>query len=118
MSGRILVAEDEALIAMQLEADLQDAGHEVVGPCLSLGACMDMLDGAPIDAAVLDVDLGGADVFPVAKVLSERGVPFVFHTGSAAHDKILARFPDSRIFTKPTDVRFMLARLGLYGVTG
>ena len=54
MSLRILVAEDEALIAMQIEMDLEDAGYSVVGPCLSLDDCMKALKTEKIDAAVLE----------------------------------------------------------------
>ena len=113
MTISILVAEDEALIAMQIEMDLEDAGYVVVGPCMSLEEAMEALERETIDAAVLDVDLAGFDVFPVAEVLKDRGTPFVFHTGRGSHDKIKARFPDASICTKPAEVTLLLRELDL-----
>lgn len=113
MGVNILVAEDEAMIAMQIEMDLEDAGYTVVGPCMSLDACLGALETERIDAAVLDVDLAGFDVFPVAFKLEERRTPFVFHTGRGSHTKIKAKFPDVPIYTKPTEVTLLLRKLDL-----
>ena len=86
LSGkRVLVVEDEALVAMLLEDELRDAGAEVVGPAVSLGHALRLIDGAAADgglsAAVLDVNLHGTAVMPVADRLSELDVPFLFVTG-------------------------------------
>lgn len=113
MSVHILVAEDEALIAMQIEMDLEDAGYKVVGPYMSLERCLEAVEKEQIDAAVLDVDLAGFDVFPLAYKLEENGVPFVFHTGRGSHDKILSRFPDATICIKPAEVINLLRGLNL-----
>ncbi len=113
MSIPILVAEDEALIAMQIEMDLLDAGYDVVGPCMSVEAALQASSDDRIGAAVLDVDLAGFDVFPVAHRLQRRGVPFVFHTGRGSHDKILSHFPDAPICTKPAEVAVLLRKLDL-----
>lgn len=113
MSVNILVAEDEAMIAMQIEMDLEDAGYTVLGPHMSLQACMDALEKERIDAAVLDVDLAGFDVFPFADELQKRGTPFVFHTGRGSQDKIWERFPDAPICTKPAEVTLLLRKLDL-----
>ncbi len=110
---RILIAEDEALIAMQIEMDLEDAGYRVVGPYLSLPTCLEALKTERIDAAVLDVDLAGFDVFPVADQLQEAQTPFVFHTGRGSHERILARFPDAPICKKPAEVTNLLKQLNL-----
>ena len=80
-SCRILVVEDEAMVAMMLEDMLSDLGCDVVGPAASLAAGLDLARTASIDAAVLDVNLAGQKVFPIADALTERGVPFVFATG-------------------------------------
>ncbi|MEO8813456.1 MAG: response regulator [Caulobacteraceae bacterium] len=79
---RILVVEDEAMIAMLMEDMLADLGCVVIGPAYSLESAMEMA-AAPmaIDAAVLDVNLGGKSSFDVADALKARGVPAIFSTG-------------------------------------
>lgn len=81
---RILVIEDEYLIAMELKRWLREAGVAVIGPVPSVDEALDLIeDGATLDAAVLDVDLGSGDTsYPVADRPAELGVPFLFATGS------------------------------------
>ncbi len=83
LSGRrVLLAEDEMLVAMDLEGQLTGLGCEVVGPVSTVAAGLELVDaGAPIDAAVLDVSLKGERVFPLAEALRARDVPFLFLTG-------------------------------------
>ena len=78
---RLLVVEDEALIAMLVEALLQEHGHTIVGPAARVAAALKLAESETLDAAVLDVNLAGEPVFPVADVLARRGVPIVFLTG-------------------------------------
>lgn len=79
---RVLVAEDEPLVALELETRLQEMGFTVVGPAATLQDAMQLAtSGAPLQAAVLDVNLGGQAVFPVADLLVRRGVPVIFATG-------------------------------------
>lgn len=83
LSGRrILVVEDESLVAMLLETILEDMGCTPIGPASSVeeGEAM-ARDTADLDAALLDVNVAGRQVFPVAEALKARGVPFVFSTG-------------------------------------
>jgi CheY-like chemotaxis protein len=99
---RVLIVEDEALVALDLELAFEDEGVEVVGPALNLRDALSHLgSGAWIDGAVLDVDLGGKDVFPVAEILRARGVPFVFHTGHATRESLDRLFPGVTVCTKP-----------------
>lgn len=77
---RVLIVEDAVLLALELEAGLQEAGAIVAGNAAELEEGMDML-GLDIDAAVLDANLNGASVAPLAEALRARGVPFVFATG-------------------------------------
>ena len=79
---RVLVVEDESLVAMLLETILEDMGCTPVGPASNIddGAAM-ARDTTELDAALLDVNVAGRQVFPVAEVLKARGVPFVFSTG-------------------------------------
>ena len=81
---RILIVEDEALVAMLVEDALLDAGAEVVGPVATVAEAMALLDTAAPDAAVLDLNLAGETSTPVADVLATRGVPFVVATGYGA----------------------------------
>ncbi len=78
----ILVVEDEAIVAMLLENILEDLGCRVVGPALTLQQARDILAlGAVVDAAILDVNLHGERVYPIAEILAQRGVPLAFATG-------------------------------------
>ena len=83
LEGRqILVVEDETLIALLIEEMLGDLGCGVVGPAHALQEALALAtDSEVIDAALLDVNVGGKPVFEVADVLRARGVPFVFSTG-------------------------------------
>jgi CheY-like chemotaxis protein len=78
---RVLVVEDELMIAMLVEDMLADLGCSVVGPAHELASALELAKGGGIDAALLDVNLAGQPVFPVADALRARGVPSIFSTG-------------------------------------
>ena len=79
---RVLVIEDESLVAMLLETILSDMGCTVIGPESNVGDGLRVVTGeTDLDAALLDVNVAGREVFPVAEALKARGVPFVFSTG-------------------------------------
>jgi CheY-like chemotaxis protein len=79
---RILVVEDESLVAMLLETILEDMGCTAVGPAATVDDGLALAtDGERLDAALLDVNVAGRQVFPVAEALHRNGVPFVFSTG-------------------------------------
>lgn len=75
---RILVAEDEYLLADDVRGALANAGAEVVGPVPSVEQAAQLVEREQIDAALLDVNLRGEMVFAIAEMLSERRVPFAF----------------------------------------
>lgn len=83
LSGRrVLIVEDESLVAMLLETILEDMGCTTVGPASTVDEGLTIVaDGETLDAALLDVNVAGSQVFPVARALKDRGVPFVFSTG-------------------------------------
>jgi len=82
ISGRkVLIVEDEVIVAWLLEDMLADLGCAVVGPAASVKQALAMIDAAPVEVAVLDVNLNGEMSYPVADALTARGVPFVFVTG-------------------------------------
>jgi CheY-like chemotaxis protein len=99
---RIMVVEDEALIAMVLVAHLQEIGLSAVGPFSRVADALKVDE--ELDAAILDVNLGGESVYPVADMLHARGIPFVFMTGygSASIDPRFALVP---ILQKPIEAK-------------
>ena len=80
----VLVVEDEALIAMDLQSLLEEAGYRVLGPANSTAAAMALLAGHDPDVALLDVNLGRSDVFGVANELATRKTKLIFLTGHTA----------------------------------
>ena len=82
LSGkRVLVVEDEVFLRLDLESMLEDLGCVVVASASHLDEALRFANSSPCDLAVLDVNLGGQRVDPVADVLAARGIPFVFTTG-------------------------------------
>jgi len=98
---RILVVEDEYLIAMTLRDGLESLGYVVLGPVPSIEKAIDTIASDPdIDAAILDINLGGAMAYPVADALLARNIPFVFTSGY--EDGVLrSRYPQIRNCHKP-----------------
>jgi len=81
----VLVVEDESLICLLLEDMLQELGCKVVGTACNFKRATEMAEQEEgVDVAILDVNLGGQLVFPVADILVRRGIPFLFATGSGA----------------------------------
>ena len=79
---RVLVVEDESLVAKLLETILEDMGCSPVGPVATVDEGLAMVAAeTSLDAALLDVNVAGREVFPIAEALKARGVPFIFSTG-------------------------------------
>ena len=78
---RILVVEDEFLIRMLLEEMLSDLGYELAGVAGRVDEAAEMAKKADFDLAILDVNLDGHEVYPVADLIAKRGLPFMFVTG-------------------------------------
>jgi len=97
---RVLVVEDEALVAMMLEDMLESLGCEVVGVAARLDAARKQAQTARIDLATLDVNLGGQMSYPVAVILRSRGIPFVFATGYNSI-ALPAELSDAVVLVKP-----------------
>jgi len=105
-SRRVLVVEDEFFIALEIKSALTTAGFDVLGPAGSVDHALDLLHDTKPDAAVLDVDLAGERVTPVAMQLKALAVPFVL--ASAADRATLAQnsaLAEVRNLGKPTDMR-------------
>ena len=97
---RILIVEDEAAISLLLEDMLLDFGCEVVGPAGRLAAALDLASSETLDLAILDVNVAGEPIYPVAEALVERKVPFVFSTGYGSAG-IKDAYRDRPVLQKP-----------------
>ncbi len=97
---RILVVEDEVMVAWTLEDMLADLGCEVVGPAARVDQALAMIEAEAVDAVVLDVNLNGEKSYPVADALAARGVPFVFSTGYDK-DSLLDDYRSVPVLQKP-----------------
>jgi CheY-like chemotaxis protein len=104
---RVLIVEDEMLVAMNIEDMLLALGHEVAGLASRLAPALALAGEAEIDAAVLDVNLAGERSFPVADLLDQRGIPYLFATGYGLSG-IEERYRGRTVLQKP----FRMADLG------
>src|SRR6185369_3661072 len=108
---RILVVEDVPLLAQRLERLLRNVGAEVVGPATTLDAAKRLAAENRLSAALLDIRLNDDErVWPVARTLAARGVPFLFCT-SHADDLELAEWPGRPIIEKGAKPKEMLSAL-------
>jgi two-component SAPR family response regulator len=98
-----MIVEDEALVALMLADQLAELGLSVVGPCSSVSEARLVADKGDFEAAILDVNLGGELVYPVADLLSSRGIPFVFITGYG-RESIDRRFAGASVLEKPVEL--------------
>jgi CheY-like chemotaxis protein len=106
---RVLLVEDEALVAMMIQETLAEFGFQVIGPVSTASEALSSARESHVDAAVLDINLGDGLVYTVAEILSKRGVPFVFVTGYDA-DSVDTRFSGVPILQKPIE-RDMLQKI-------
>jgi CheY-like chemotaxis protein len=100
---RILVVEDEYLIRMLLEDMLADLGYDVAGAVGSIAEASELAAKGDINAAVLDVNLDGQEIYPVADILAKRGLPFVFVTGYG-ENSLIDPYRDRPALQKPFQV--------------
>jgi CheY-like chemotaxis protein len=98
---RVLVVEDEYLIAVSLRDHLQAIGSTVIGPVPSVEKAIQLIESNPrIDAAILDLNLGGSKAYPVADALQARKIPFIFASGYGDED-LSDLYPNVRNCQKP-----------------
>ncbi len=81
ITPRILLVEDEYLIRMLLEDMLADLGYEIAGAVGTIAEASELAATADLHCAILDVNVAGQQIYPVADILAKRGVPFVFVSG-------------------------------------
>ncbi|MGZ3410528.1 MAG: response regulator [Xanthobacteraceae bacterium] len=99
---RILVLDDEPLIAMMVEEWLLELGCETIGPANSVAAALSLIDGNDLEGAILDVTLGDENCYSVADALNNKNVPFAFATGRGAGG-VDSRYKDVMLLAKPFD---------------
>jgi DNA-binding response OmpR family regulator len=110
MTERVLVVEDEPLIAFDVADHLREAGFEIVGPAGSVAAALKLLETQGCDLAVLDVNLGRETAAPIAEALSARSLPFLALSGYSS-DQFPEGFKHAPMLTKPVDPKRLLAEL-------
>ncbi len=114
VGNRVLLVEDEALVAMLMRDMLTELGYSVVGPFSRPADAETAIAGGGVDAAVLDINLDGDMVYPLADILAARGIPFVFVTGYGA-ESIEKRFADVPVLQKPVEPQMLEGAFALKG---
>jgi DNA-binding response OmpR family regulator len=111
--ARVMVVEDNAVVAMDIEAMLREAGYTVLGPLASVAAALAFLDEVRPDAVLLDLKLQDGSATPIATVLGDLGVPFALLTGmdNTAIDVALLRMPRLAKPFGSEDIRGMVLSL-------
>ncbi len=108
---RILVAEDETLVLMELEDMLGELGCEIVGPVSTVGAALAAIRQTEFDGALLDMNLHGERALPAAEALLAKGIPFVLCTGYAKANGEEAAMKDAPRLSKPFTLQSLRAAL-------
>ena len=103
---KVLAVEDESVVAMWLEDALADLGCIVVGPAARVEEALELLKRESVQAAVLDVNVAGSSVFPVADRLQELNIPFVFATGYGTAG-VVERHRERTVLQKPYSTQML-----------
>jgi PAS domain S-box-containing protein len=102
--NRVLLVEDESLVAMMMGEALRELGYSVIGPCATAAEAAATIDSTDVNAAILDVNLDGELVYPVAELLAAREIPFAFITGYG-EESLSPRYANVPVLQKPIDRR-------------
>jgi len=107
--ARVLVAEDDAILAFDMMSFLRNAGAETLGPAANLKRAMALSQDELLSCGVLDVSLRDGLIFPAAQLLRDRCIGIVFYTGYAGIDDLRRDWPDAQILSKPAPSRFLIS---------
>ena len=102
VAKKVLLAEDEMIVAFDLSETVKEAGFEVDGPHTNVSSTMLAFQVERPDLAILDINLDDGNVFQLAEMLEAEHVPLIFHSGRYSKSDIEAKFPGARVLTKPT----------------
>lgn len=108
---RVLVVEDEGIVALDMESLLQDHGCTVIGPAATIRRALDLIASEDPDLAVLDLNLKGESALPIASALNERDIPFVVVSG---YGRMLSGHPDLKdapLLDKPVNHQALIRKL-------
>ncbi len=108
LNARVLVAEDDPLVAFDVMGGLLKAGARILGPAMSVERAIELAQSEVIDCAVLDVMLRDGPVFPAAQILKEKGAGIVFHTGHIKPESLKERWPDAAVLIKPVPMNLLI----------
>lgn len=109
MSQRILVAEDEMVIAFDLCDTVEEAGYEVEGPHVRTSSALLACENSKPDLAILDITFGEDDSYLLASMLAAEDVPIIFHCDSQLSAELSAQFPNALAVQKPCPPAALLA---------
>lgn len=112
LQRRILVVEDNFVLAESMRFALEELGCTVVGPAPTSSVALQLLASGPVDAAILDIDLRGTSSAAVAEELARRGTPFVFLTGYESAALLPETFHSRTRLSKPVDPEELVRTLG------
>ena|ERR1700731_403883 len=102
LSGsRVLVVEDDSIIALDVQSSLEEAGAITVGPAFTLSRALELAKHENVSAATLDLRLGHDSAASVATILEERHIPFIFYTGQPVEDPVRRAWPHTKVLSKP-----------------
>lgn len=107
----VLVAEDQALIALDIAFAVEDAGGKVAGPVASVKTALALIKTQSIGAAILDFNLTDGNATPVLTALVASNIPTVIQSGVGLSPELVAKFPNLVVFIKPSDTAQMIHTL-------
>ena len=111
-SVRVLIVEDEGLLALALKDTLSAVGYTVIGPAPSTQKALKLIATEAIDAALLDINLGNERVDSVAQALDDADIPFIFSTGYCNKSALPPDFMDRKVLGKPFGAGELLQAIG------
>ncbi len=98
---KVLVVEDEFIIALDVSETVRDLGYALEGPYADKAHAFDAIEGELPDCAILDVFTADGEVYPLADALTEAGVPIIFHSGHVSPSEVRQRYPEAWACAKP-----------------
>jgi two-component system, response regulator PdtaR len=106
--ARILVAEDDPVLAFDIIGQLLKAGAQIAGPALSLERTIELANAEQLTCAILDVQLRDGLVFPAARILQGKGVGIVFYTGQHDPEGLKREWPSAQVLVKPAPLDMLI----------